>query len=150
MPQSYCNLLYHVVFSTRDWNPWIDSELAALLYPYLGAAIRDEGGIAILINGMPDYVHILMKLRQDHSVADVVRAIKSNSSGWIHKTRADMKGFAWQAGYGAFTVSASQVSRVKAYIANQQEHHRTKSFKEEFVGFLKAQGIEFDPEYVWK
>jgi putative transposase len=150
MAHSFTNLLYHVVFATKGRHPWLDVSIRSRVHEYLGGAVRGEKGIALLVGGVEDHVHVLAKLRQDRSVSDVLRAIKANSSGWIHKTFPTLKGFGWQDGYGAFTVSESQVEKVRVYIANQEEHHRTLSFQEEFVALLKAHKIEFDPRYLWK
>ena len=149
MAHSYTNLLYHLVFSTKNRQTWLSEEMSPRLYEYLGGAIRSEGGIALIANGSSDHVHILAKLRQDKAVADVLRDIKANSSGWIHRTFRELRGFAWQHGYGAFTVSQSQVDNVRRYIANQKEHHQRFSFKEEFIALLKAHGIEYDERYIW-
>jgi REP element-mobilizing transposase RayT len=111
MGHSYTNLLYHIVFSTKERQAWLDPEISARLYDYLGGAIRSEGGTNLSINGCADHVHVLAKLRQNKAVSDVLRAIKANSSGWIHRTFRDSRDFAWQSGYGAFTVSQSQVER---------------------------------------
>jgi putative transposase len=149
MPHSYTNLVYHIVFSTKERRPSLDAALRPRLWEYLGGAVREEGGIALVINGVADHVHILAKLRQDKAVSDVMRAIKANSSGWIHDTFPQIEGFAWQCGYGAFSVSASQVPKVRRYIERQEEHHRLRSYQDEFVAFLKAHGVEYDERYLW-
>jgi len=148
MANSYCNLLYHIVFSTKGRDAWLEGEAQSRCHEYLGGAIRDEGGIALLINGMPDHVHIFAKLRQDKAVADVVRSIKSNSSGWFHR-EFRRTAFAWQEGYAAFTVSFSQVDEVRAYIETQQDHHRRGGFKKEYLRLLDKHGIEYDLRYVF-
>src|SRR4030095_1035822 len=149
MAHSYTNLLYHIVFSTKGRQTWLSETMSPRLYQYLGGAIRSEGGIALAINGWLDHLHILAKLRQDKRVSDVIRDLKANSSGWIHREFVGLRAFAWQRGYGAFTVSQSQVEGVKRYIANQKVHHQTVSFQEEFVALLKAHGIEYDERYIW-
>src|SRR5262245_8242039 len=149
MGHSYTNLLYHIVFSTKERHPWLNIEISARLYDYLGGAIRGEGGTSISVNGCPDHIHILAKLKQDKAVSDVLRAVKANSFGWIHRTFNALRGFAWQSGYGAFSVSQSQSEKVKQYIANQPEHHQRVSFKEEFIALLEAHGIEYDEKYLW-
>jgi len=149
MGHSYTNLLCHIVFSTKERQSWLDTETSARLYEYLGGAIRSEGGANISINGCTDHIHILAKLRQDKAVSDVFRAIKANSSGWIHRTFPKLRTFAWQSGYRAFTVSQSQIERVQRYIANQQKHHQRVSFKEEFIALLEAHGVEYDERYLW-
>jgi len=149
MPQSYCNLLYHLVFSTKERQPWLRPELSSDLFPYLGGIIRGLGGVALAINGTSDHVHLLVRLRQKSAVEDVLRELKASSSGWVHKSRADSADFGWQNGYGAFTVSASQVDRVRKYILGQEGHHRRRDFKAEFVGLLDAHGVEYDERYIW-
>ncbi len=150
MPQSYTQLLYHIVYSTKDRQPWLTAPIRERLYPYLGGAIRDEGGRALRIGGVDDHVHILARLRQDKAISAVIGAIKANSSGWIHREFSDLASFAWQAGYGAFTVSKSQEHRVGVYIEKQEEHHRSKPFKEELIALLDAHQIEYDEQYLWE
>jgi REP element-mobilizing transposase RayT len=99
---------------------------------------------------MPDHVHLLVRLYKQLSVADGLRLVKTNSSKWVHETFPEHQAFAWQAGYGAFTVSLSGLPEVKSYLARQAEHHRTRSFKEEFIAFLKKHEIEYDEKYVWE
>ena len=149
MSRSYCNLLYHMVFSTKNREPLLSDEIRPRIYDYLGGAIRGEGGIAIEINGTKDHVHILAKLRQDKTVSDILRAIKANSSAWIRKTFKLNKEFRWQMGYGAFTVSQSAVKDVQKYIQNQEEHHKQMTFQEEFTRLLKKHGIDYNEKYLW-
>ncbi len=121
------------------------------LYDYIGGTIRKLGGISLAINGMEDHVHVLTKLRADKSVSDVLRDLKANSSGWMHDVFPEMKDFSWQNGYGAFTVSVSQVDKVKMYIANQEKHHqKIGTFRDEFIKLLVANEIEFEEKYLWK
>jgi len=148
MPQSYCNLLYHIVFSTKERRGWLHDGLRERTHEYLGGAIRSEGGTALAVNGIPDHVHILASLRQDKALSDVIRRVKANSSGWIHRTFSDAAAFRWQGGYSAFTVSASQLEKTRRYIINQDAHHQTRSFEDEIVALLNAHGIEFDERYL--
>ncbi|MFN2507463.1 MAG: IS200/IS605 family transposase [Chthoniobacterales bacterium] len=148
MGSSYCNLLYHVVFSTKGREPWLTTAIRPRLHQYLGGAIRDEGGVALIVNGPADHVHILAKLRQDKAVSKLVGEIKANSSGWISRTFDGGKAFAWQEGYGAFTVSESQVPKVRRYIADQVEHHRKVSYLEELKRLLKAHHLPFEERYL--
>jgi putative transposase len=148
MSSSYCNLLYHIVFATKGREPWLTAAIRPRIHQYLGGAIRSEQGIALVVNGTADHVHILAKLRQDKAISKIVGEIKANSSSWISRAFNDAAGFAWQEGYGAFTVSESQVSRVHRYIENQEEHHRRVSFLEEFKVLLKAHGLPFDERYL--
>jgi len=149
MPHSYTNLLYHIVFSTKDRHPRLTPELRPRLYEFMAGGVRAEGGAALLINGVADHVHLLARLRQDRALSDVLRSLKADSSGWIHKTFPEQRTFAWQGGYGVFSVSQSQAEAVRRYIANQEAHHRKISFQEEFIALLKAHGVEFDERYLW-
>lgn len=149
MPQSYTNLVYHIVFSTKNRQPLITENVKTRLYDYIGGTIRKQGGIALAINGMEDHVHVLAKLRPDKAVSDVLRDLKANASGWMHKVFPELADFSWQNGYGAFTVSASQIEKIKEYIANQERHHQRRSFRDEFVVLLKANEIEFDEKYLF-
>ena len=150
MPQSYCNLLYHFVFSTKDREPLITDQVEQRLYEYIGGIVRKQGGVALSINGVADHLHLLAKLRQDRTIADTIRDLKSYSSGWMHKVFPELRDFTWQNGYGAFTVSVSQVPKVSRYIANQKEHHKVQSFRQEFEGLLRKNQIEFDERYLWR
>lgn len=150
MSQPYVNLLYHVVFSTRDREPLITSQHQARLFAYLGGIVRLQGGLSLAVNGTEDHVHLLVKLRQDQKISDLVREIKTGSTEWMHRMEPEAENFYWQNGYGAFSVSASMVERVRQYIANQEAHHRKQTFKEEMIGLLKAHEIEFDEKYLWQ
>ena len=150
MSKSYCNLLYHLVFSTKDREPWLDGAMRPRVHEYLGGAIRGEGGVALAINGTADHVHVFCKLRQDKAVSDVVRAIKANSSGWIRRTFANALAFHWQTGFGGFTVSHSLRHEVRSYIENQQRHHRQMTFKEELIILLDKNDQEYDERDLWR
>ena len=126
----------------------IAPELSTELYRYLGGLTRELNGKAYGINGIEDHVHMLVNLPPTVAVADALRFIKSNSSGRVHD-KWPRKAFAWQPGYGAFSVSKSNVPGVMKYIENQPAHHRRVSFKEEFVAFLRAHEIEYDERYLW-
>ena len=148
MSSSYCNLLYHIVFSTKDREPWLMPSIRPRIHEYLGGAIRGEGGIALIVNGTADHVHILAKLRQDKAVSKLIGEVKANSSGWISRTFKEAAGFGWQEGYGAFTVSDSQIPKVRHYIERQEEHHQSVSFLEEFKVILRAHDLPFDERYL--
>jgi len=148
MSQSYTNLLYHIIFSTKDRQPLISSEYETRLYDYIGGTIRRAGGISMGINGTEDHVHLLAKLRPDKALSDVLRDLKANATGWMHELFPSMSQFTWQRGYGAFTVSHSNVDEVRRYIAQQKHHHAKISFRDEFLQFLKTNGIEYDERYV--
>jgi REP element-mobilizing transposase RayT len=149
MSHSFTNLLYHAVWATKGRQPWLDADIRPALWGLLGHLVQEDHGIALLINGIPDHVHLLLKLRQDKAVSDVVRHLKARSSFWIHKTYGRQE-FAWQTGYGLFTVSESQVETVRRYIANQEEHHRRRPFAEEYKALLRAHGVPFREEDLWE
>ncbi len=149
MPKSYTNLLYHIVFSTRDRRPIITTERRPRLYDYVGGIIREFGGISLAIGGIEDHLHLLVKLRPDNALSNLLRDLKANSSGWMHDVFPDARDFYWQKGYGAFTVSASEASAVSRYIADQESHHQKRSFREEFIVMLQANEIAFDERYLW-
>ena len=148
MSDSYTNLLYHIIFSTKDRRPLITDAYQSRLYDYIGGMIRALGGISLELNGTEDHVHLLTKLRPDKALSDVLRDLKANASGWMHDVFPELKAFTWQRGYGAFTVSQSSVDEVRRYIAHQKEHHQKVSFRDEFIQFLKANGIEYDERFV--
>jgi len=149
MPQSYVNLLYHIIFSTKNHEPLITETHQPRLYEYIGGIVRKQGGIALAINGMEDHVHLFAKLRQDKALSDMIRDFKAHSSGWLHKVFPELKDFTWQNGYGAFTVSASQAGSIRKYVEQQKLKHRERTFKDEFISFLRANEIEFDERYLW-
>src|SRR5262245_20017463 len=148
MPHSYTQLLYHIVYSTKERRPWLKG-IRGRVHAYLGGGIRDEGGTALCVGGVDDHVHILARLRQDKAISAVIGAIKANSSGWIHREFSELAEFEWQVGYAAFTVSKSQEGHLRRYIDGQEEHHRTRSFQEELILLLKAHGIKYDERYLW-
>jgi len=150
MPQSFASLTCHVIFSTKNREPLIIGELAPRIYEYVGGICRETGNVLLAAGGTPDHVHLLISVGKQTSIADLVRTIKANASGWIHKTFANQGGFAWQSGYGAFSVSLSNIDGVTQYIANQSEHHRTKSFQEEFMEFLKRHNLQYNEQYLWE
>jgi hypothetical protein len=128
---------------------WYCCRRGARLYAFLGGGVRDERGIALAINGMPDHIHILAKLHQDKGISEVVRGLKSVSSAWIKKTFPAMDGFSWQGGYSAFTVGESRVEDVRRYIENQETHHRKRTFEEELTALLEAHRVEYDRRFLW-
>lgn len=147
---SYTHLLSHVIFSTKDRTPCIDADLKSHLHPYIGGIVRELSGGAICINGPKDHVHLLIWLPGSLALADAMRVVKTNSSRWVHETWAARKGFAWQTGYAAFSVSRSNADEVRRYIDAQEEHHRKTTFEEELIAFPKRHGIEYDERYLWQ
>ena len=149
MPSSFLCLHYHLIFSTKQRKPQVVPEIAPRLYDYIGGIVRAAGGVLLAAGGMPDHVHLLVRLKATRAVADVLRDIKAGSSGWVHETFPERTDFAWQTGYAAFAVSVSGLGAVKEYIARQEEHHGETTFEEEFVAFLQKHGIEYDERYLW-
>jgi putative transposase len=149
MPQSFASLHVHVVFSTKSRAPLIAGDVAPRLYDYIGGIVRARGCVLAAAGGVADHVHLLCSLGREISVAEALRDIKANSSKWIHETFPNERAFAWQAGYGAFAVSYSNVPTVKRYIANQAEHHRTRTFQEEFIALLRRHNLPFDESHLW-
>ena len=141
--------LYHCVFSTKDRRPLITPDLQERLWPYLGGIARENRMTALCVGGMPDHVHILLSLPSTVAVAKAIQLIKCGSSKWVHDEFPKHREFAWQEGYGAFSIGIGQVDTTVRYIQNQAEHHRRKSFQEEFLAFLKRHKIEYDPRYIW-
>jgi putative transposase len=150
MPGSFTNLLYHIVFSTKNREPLIREDKKERLYDYMGGIVRLHGGIMLELNGMPDHVHLVAKLRPDEAVSVLLRDLKSSATGWMHKVFPDESDFGWQNGYAGFTVSQSQLQQVRNYVKKQEQHHGNISFREEFVQLLRKNCIEFDERYLWK
>jgi putative transposase len=146
---SYVSSLYHCVFSTKERAKLITPELQERLWPYMGGIARDNGMTALAIGGIEDHAHILLSLPPTLALAKAIQLVKGNSSKWLHETFPDMSHFAWQEGYGAFSIGISQLDTTITYIQNQQKHHRRKTFEEEFLSFLKKHHIEYDPRFVW-
>jgi REP element-mobilizing transposase RayT len=149
MPGTYTNLLYHIVFSTKKRIPLISEKLQEDLYSYIGGIIRGERGALLEIGGMPDHVHLLVKLNPTKSVSEMLNRMKAKSSKWANQEKFKMRKFAWQDGYAAFSVSESQVGSVQRYIRTQKTHHRRRSFQDEFRALLTRHGIQFEERFLW-
>jgi putative transposase len=147
MSSTYLSLHYHLVFGTRNREPLIAPPWRSRLHEYLGGVLSGLGGFPHGIGGTVDHVHLLVGLRATHCLSDVLRELKKASSVWVHET-INLPTFAWQEGYAAFTVSATSRESVRSYIANQEEHHRVKSFREEWIAMLNKAGIEYDSQYL--
>jgi putative transposase len=145
MAHSYTNLMFHIVYGTKERRPFIDEEFQPRLYEYLGGTIRGLNAISLEIGGFEDHVHILVKLPPTITVSDFLEKLKANTSKWSKTVR---RGFGWQDGYAAFTVSESQVERVRRYIQNQREHHARSSFRDELIALLEAHGVKYDPNRI--
>jgi REP element-mobilizing transposase RayT len=147
MASTHLSLQYHIVFATKDRQRLIETSWRSRLHDYIGGTIRGLDGHCHIVGGVEDHVHVLAGLRATRPLADVVREIKKCSSLWIHEELL-VAGFAWQAGYAAFTVGPRDLPSVTRYIASQEEHHRVRSFREELVDFLERAGVEYDPRYL--
>ena len=150
MAHTFTNLLTHIIFSTKDRLATIDDSLRPDLHSYMGGIVRKMKGSALTINGTADHVHLLIWLPPIVPISEAMRVVKTNSSKWVHDQWRERRDFAWQIGYGAFSVSQSNVSAVSKYIANQEEHHRKMSFQKEFIAYLKKHKIEYDERYIWE
>ncbi len=148
MSSTHLSLHYHIVFSTKNRRAVINDEWRDRLHAFLGGCIKTIDGIPEAVGGTRDHVHLLIGLRATYRLADVVKDIKTASSRWVH-TEIENKLFAWQTGYGAFTVSVSNLEKVKNYILKQVEHHRQKSFQDEYVDLLKLSHVEYDERFLW-
>ena len=150
MPQSHARVALHLTFSTKNRHPWLkDRELCKELYAYMATILKDLDSTAILINGVADHVHILFHLSRNHAIKTIVEEVKKEPSKWMKKQGEAYQDFYWQAGYGVFSVSHPNIEAVRRYIENQEEHHRTRTFQEEFRIMCARHGIEIDERYVW-
>ena len=150
MAQSLSKVYLHIVFSTKKRFPFIKPEIEDELYAYMGGTIKKLGGIPFIINGMGDHIHIFSTLPRTIALSKFLEEIKRNSSKWIKTKGREYQNFAWQGGYAAFSVSDSVKDTVVQYIQNQKEHHRSLSFKEEVIKFLKKYDLDYDEKYLWE
>jgi REP element-mobilizing transposase RayT len=149
MPQSLAKVLLHIVFSTKHREKSIPEPLLDRLHAYLAGACRTLGAEAHRVGGTRDHVHIACALPRTLTVAKLLEEIKKSSSVWIKRQPGGHRLFAWQAGYGVFSVGQSLLPALIEYIDNQREHHRTRTFREELVEFLEEYGVEYDDRYLW-
>jgi putative transposase len=148
MASTHLSLNCHLIFSTKDRAPIIAPAWRDRLHAYMGGVIRNVDGVPEAIGGVADHVHVLIGLRATARLSDVVRDLKAVSSRWVHGEVGD-RGFSWQEGYGAFTVSASQLQAVKNYIVEQEAHHQGRTFQEEYLELLKRSGVNYNGRFVW-
>lgn len=148
MTHSYRLHYFHLVWSTKHRQPYLSSDIQSRLYPYLGAITRNHSGKLLEIGGMPDHIHILIELSLLDKFSHFIRDLKASSSQWIHKNFPNLYDFAWQEGYGSFSVSFSNLQSVKKYIQNQEQHHATMTYDDEYLKFLKRHRIEYDERFV--
>lgn len=148
MPSTHSTLIFHVVFSTKDREVFFPLDFRPRLHAYLGGIVRNSGGIAYAVGGTGDHVHLLIGLKPTDVIPDLIRVLKAESSKWI-KGELNRTAFAWQDGYGVFSVSASGLEAVRKYVLGQDEHHRTRTFQEEYVAMLEKSGAAYDERYLW-
>ena len=150
MPQSFAQIYLHLVFSTKERRPFLqDAAIREEAHDYLGGTCNNLGCPVLRVGGVADHVHILYLLGRTMSVAVLVKELKRESSKWVKTKGTALTDFYWQNGYGAFSVSPGHVEMLRDYIANQEDHHRTVAFQEEFRGLLTKYGLEWDERYVW-
>ena len=154
MPQSLSNVLLHLLYSTKNREKYLtDTRLRNELYAYTSSALSSMGCNCIIADGTTDHIHIFFAMSRTESISDVVKHTKKETSKWLKTKSLDydplLSKFAWQSGYGIFSVSASQKNKVVSYIKGQEKHHKTITFKEELLSFLKKYEIEYDEKYLW-
>ena len=149
MANTYTALHYHLIFSTKNREGWIAPQVEQQVWAYMGAIARDNKMTALCTGGVEDHVHLLVTIPPALAVSKVLQLLKGGSSKWIHDTFPKLRSFAWQDGYGAFTVSKSQIADTIRYIEGQRQHHQKKTFPEEYLDFLQKHQIEFDERFLW-
>ncbi len=149
MPQSLSRVLVHLIFSTKNREPVLSPAIRDELFPYLAVVLSNDGCPPVRVGGVADHVHLLFGLSRTRSIADVVENVKTSSSKWVKTRGPVLAHFHWQCGYGAFSVSSSNADAVAEYIARQEEHHRTRTFQDEYREFLARHEVEYDERYVW-
>jgi putative transposase len=149
MSGKYLSLLVHFTWSTKTRQPWLEPDMRNDLYSYIGGIMNNKQAKLISAGGMYDHIHLYASMPSTISVVDFVNAVKSNSSQWIHESYGRLRDFACQEGYGAFSVSKSEETKVVRYISNQEKHHRKRTFKEELIGLLQKHEIPYDNRYIW-
>ena len=151
MSQSLSQLFVHLTYGTLDRYPFIKTDWEEDLHSYIGGILRNLSSPAVIINSVSDHIHILFLLSKNFALAKVVEEVKRQSTIWVKSDKQRSQKFAWQGGYGAFSISSSQVEKVKQYIANQKELHKKYSYREEVEALIKEYDIiAYDPEYFWK
>ncbi|MSR65393.1 MAG: transposase [Verrucomicrobiae bacterium] len=149
MPQSLAKILLHIIFSTKNRMPLLKDEIREPLHGYMAGVLKKHDSPAIVIGSVENHIHVLCLLSRTQTVAGVVEEIKKSTSKWIKTNGVAYSKFQWQSGYGAFSVSESNRAEVETYIQNQREHHRTRTFEEEYRAFLKRYNVPYDERYVW-
>lgn len=149
MANTFSNLFYHILFSTKGRKDLIGQEIEERVWAYIGGIARNHEIIAVQVGGIENHIHVLIMAKPKFAPSQIVQWIKGESSRWIHETFPELRSFEWQDGFGVFSVSKSNVSDVVDYIKNQREHHAKQTFEEEYISMLKLNGIEYDERYVF-
>ena len=149
MSQSLSLIIVHVIFSTKQRQPFLQPDTRPNLHAYLATVARNPGCEAYRVGGVADHVHLAIRLSRNLSIADLVETLKTSSSKWVKTQSPNLAKFAWQRGYGCFSVGPSDLDALKAYIDNQETHHQKRSFQDEFRAFLDKYKVEYDEAYVW-
>ena len=149
MANTYSNLFYHIVFSTKGRKNLIDRSIEERVWAYIGGIARKHDLIAVRVGGIENHIHVLIMAKPKIAPSQIVQWLKGESSRWIHETFPELRSFAWQDGYGIFSVSKSNVPDVVEYIKDQREHHAKQSFEEEYISMLKLNGIDYEERYIF-
>ncbi len=149
MPQSLSLVIVHVIFSTKERRPFLDPDSRPKLHAYLSTVVRNAECEAYRVGGVADHVHLAIRLSRTITIAKLVETLKTASSKWLKTESLDLAGFSWQRGYGCFSVGPADLDSLCAYIDGQEEHHKTRTFQDEFRIFLKKYGVDYDEAYVW-
>ena len=149
MPQSLSLVIVHVIFSTKDRHPFLDTDTRPKLHAYLATVARNAGCECYRVGGVVDHVHLAIRLSRTLTIASLVEQLKTSSSKWVKTQSTELARFAWQRGYGCFSVGPTDVDALTAYIEDQENHHRTRTFQEEFRRFLKKHAVDYNEAYVW-
>jgi REP element-mobilizing transposase RayT len=149
MSQSLAKIIVHVVYGTKNREPFLSKTIRAKLYAYTVGILNDQHCITLAINGVEDHVHLLIILSKNISVSKILEEVKKGTSRWLKTQGAAFQHFSWQGGYGAFSVSESQIPKVIEYINNQEQHHQKISFQDELKALLNKHHIDFDEQYLW-
>jgi REP element-mobilizing transposase RayT len=150
MSQSLSRILVHIIFSTKDRFPFLsDGELRKRMHAYLAGAFNELESPAIEVGGVEDHVHILCLLSRNYSVSEIIQKAKANSSSWAKTQGGRCRKFSWQSGYGVFSIDQSQIDSVQRYIQDQEQHHRKRTFQEEYLEILRLYQVDYDERYLW-
>ena len=150
MAQTLVSLLVHIVFSTKNREPFITPEIEPKLFSYVGGILKNHESRLLDVGGTPDHLHPLISQSKNASLSSLMKDVKKDSSLWIKTKDRQFRNFHWQDGYGGFSIGKSDIPRLKEYFASQKEHHRRRTFKEELIGFLDEYGIAYDERYLWR